>query len=310
MKKPDYLPVHDDFYAWVANNPDNLRDIFSDIPDIVTECGELKKNNYRKLDSSYQHEKYTLADLIYFSQNETLIFETEKTSIDKRDSEKVSEIEILNVEFESESSNSDKYDRTWWDLKLIASTPEFELKNYWKPENHIIRFKPCEICDAKMSNQEISKSFELEDRENYEESMNTWLEGVKEFIEDNHNSKHLEFKEDSIKKEAEKLLEVKGEWFSKNSIGNSNVIFNIEYKTSIEESSIDELIRQVKKRDKPSSSNIDKKYRLVVTFDPRFERYRNLLENEGLKLFVYGESKRKELERKFSSSKKVSLGDF
>jgi len=98
----------------------------------------------------------------------------------------------------------------------------------------------------------------------------------------------------------------------------------IEYKTSIEESNVNELIRQIKQRDdpayihqRPGSNNsvatpVWKPIKFLVTFDKRFEKYRKLIENENIKLVIMSSGHLDNIEKEYCKEKKSekNLGDF
>jgi len=59
----------------------------------------------------------------------------------------------------------------------------------------------------------------------------------------------------------------------------------VEYKTSLEESDPQEVIRQIKRMSGYDVRNKDSNKRVLATCDERFEKYRTLFENEGIELF-------------------------
>jgi hypothetical protein len=97
-----------------------------------------------------------------------------------------------------------------------------------------------------------------------------------------------------------------------------NVSFCIEYKTSLEESDINELLRQIKSRGPPEEiikyNNVQwPVITLLVTFDKRFLEYAPVIENEYIGLVVLPESLKREIQEQFSDIKKAgkkTIGDF
>lgn len=91
----------------------------------------------------------------------------------------------------------------------------------------------------------------------------------------------------------------------------------IEYKTSLEESNINELLRQIKQRKPPKEiivrGNVSwEPINILLTFDYRFEKYRQVIENEFIGLIILDNSKKQRIKKKFSTSDKKSsqIGDF
>jgi hypothetical protein len=92
----------------------------------------------------------------------------------------------------------------------------------------------------------------------------------------------------------------------------------IEYKTSLEESDVNELLRQIKRRGPPEEiieyNNVQwPVIRLLVTFDRRFEEYSAVIENEYIGLVVLPESRKGQVKEQFSDIKKAgnkTIGDF
>jgi len=82
--------------------------------------------------------------------------------------------------------------------------------------------------------------------------------------------------------------DLKIEW--KNKLGNINsksLSYLIEYKTSLEESNIEQLIRQIKNRGIESPKhNVGYFARFILTYDERFEMYRDVIENENIVLCI------------------------
>jgi len=105
----------------------------------------------------------------------------------------------------------------------------------------------------------------------------------------------------------------------KGSKTNANFALCIEYKTSIEESQINELLRQIQNRKIPEylikhHSITHTPVMVLATFDQRFEKYRNVIENENISLVILDEDKLPEIKEEFdrsdSESKESDLNSF
>jgi len=99
----------------------------------------------------------------------------------------------------------------------------------------------------------------------------------------------------------------------------ANFALCIEYKTSIEESQINELLRQIENRNIPSYLKKHDTYThapvmVLVTFDQRFEKYRPVIENENISLVILDENKISDIKEKFdlsdSGGKESDLNSF
>jgi len=105
---------------------------------------------------------------------------------------------------------------------------------------------------------------------------------------------------------------------------NVDFAFCIEYKTSIEESQINELLRQIQNRKKPRYiAGQQRQYearksfasvKILATFDQRFEKYRPVIENENISLVILDKDKifriKKEFDLSDSDGKDSNLNSF
>lgn len=100
---------------------------------------------------------------------------------------------------------------------------------------------------------------------------------------------------------------------------NCDFAFCLEYKTSVEESKINELLRQIQNRNVPSYLKKHDTYthtpiQVLVTFDSRFEKYRPVIENENISLVILDEDKISEIKEEFdlsdSGGKESDLNSF
>lgn len=90
--------------------------------------------------------------------------------------------------------------------------------------------------------------------------------------------------------------------------------FCIEYKTSLEESNIDQLLRQIQNRKYPDyiydyDSIKFEPITIIVTFDDRFEKYRPVIENEPISLVILDDEIRKEIKDQFQITKSEKQND-
>lgn len=300
MKKPDYLPTHEHFYAWVAENKENLKPFLEDVDSI-------------KKDFSISNTDYPIVEndrLCYSTKvngyKDKLLLKSEIEPIDlteKKESERVKDLDIENVEFESKSSESDKYSTRWWDIEIKTSLPKYKLTSYALIKGYYVKPEFNSYVSFDIHNFNIVNKHWEEQKDD----LTSYISKVRNKYLENHAYRDFDINIEDFLGKCETYIERNGKYEkSVNFRGGNEQFVNIEYKTSIEESTMDKLLRQVKKR-----NNNKQVVRAVVSFDPRFENYRSLLENEGLELFIYGEEYRKELANKFSKkSVKNNLSDF
>lgn len=74
----------------------------------------------------------------------------------------------------------------------------------------------------------------------------------------------------------------------------------VEYKTSLEESNVEEIVRKIKKRHKDARAyDIMINSSCLVTFDKRFSKFRSIFENESISLIVLSDAKRRKIGKEF-----------
>lgn len=96
--------------------------------------------------------------------------------------------------------------------------------------------------------------------------------------------------------------------------GTHNISFLIEYKTSLEESNVEQLIRQIKNRGIAPTPSGYYFVRFILTYDDRFEIYREVIENEDIVLCILPKDHIPEIKSKFclekSNSNQSGLGNY